>query len=379
MRDKSTIKGRIIALLTGTLFIVLMGEGFVRLFLPVPPVGFLMFSSPTFRLDTNNAVRYMENENIRAVTVYNGSIEYDVTFPTNNLGFIDHKDYIINETPNGTRQYYGFVGNSFTAGIDGGEPWVPKLRDKLESLGADTEIYNLGVGGTGIEHFYRLLNSVKGQIRLTHIVLLVISEDLRRKFWRPLVRQRQIRLCTETMDELTCAQRRPVARIIDYNSTSEELLTFARQIREQELFNPLRNSQLLRTGIRVMKSRWQRIRERQNYLRHLKRIKKLFSTREVYLIHLPQRKEVLNGTYEIDLEEHVVSIGIKYFPALRGCKWSKEMFYSNNKHPNSFGYRTISNCVGRYLSAGFFSRESPGERVLYLPTNGTLSVVTRRN
>ena len=54
----------------------------------------LMFSSHTFQLDQNEAVRFEPNKNIRTVLVSNKNIEYDVTFDTNNYGFVDDKIYI---------------------------------------------------------------------------------------------------------------------------------------------------------------------------------------------------------------------------------------------------------------------------------------------
>src|SRR5690242_12729856 len=53
----------------------------------------LMFSSPTFRRYSSGAVRFLANETIREVAVYSGRIEYDVTYRTNNLGFVDDKNY----------------------------------------------------------------------------------------------------------------------------------------------------------------------------------------------------------------------------------------------------------------------------------------------
>ena len=58
-----------------------------------------MFSSLTFQLDQNGAVHYEPNKEIRTVTVYKNKIEYDVFFNTNNLGFVDDKDYEYDNAP----------------------------------------------------------------------------------------------------------------------------------------------------------------------------------------------------------------------------------------------------------------------------------------
>ena len=113
----------------------------------------LMYSSKTSQLDQNGAVHYEPNKKIRTVTVYNNKIEYDVHFNTNNLGFVDDKDYEYDNAPDKRR--YAFVGDSFTAGYHAGASWVPKLRRNIE--GENIKIFNLGVGGTGIKHFYLLI------------------------------------------------------------------------------------------------------------------------------------------------------------------------------------------------------------------------------
>ena len=89
-----------------------------------------LFSSQTFQLDQNGAVRYQPNKKIRTIAVYNNKIEYDVHFNTNNLGFVDDKDYEYENALN--KKYYAFVGDSFTAGYHGSEPWIPKLRRNLK-------------------------------------------------------------------------------------------------------------------------------------------------------------------------------------------------------------------------------------------------------
>ena len=51
-----------------------------------------MLSSPTFQTDSQGAVRYVENQRIRAAIVAANHIVYDVRYRTNNLGFMDHEN-----------------------------------------------------------------------------------------------------------------------------------------------------------------------------------------------------------------------------------------------------------------------------------------------
>jgi hypothetical protein len=71
---------------------------------------------------------------------------------------------------------YAFVGDSFTAGFHGGTPWAPALRDRARRANPDLQIYNLGVSGTGFEHFSRLLKSFATEVDFSDIVILAISD-----------------------------------------------------------------------------------------------------------------------------------------------------------------------------------------------------------
>ena len=93
MRDKLL---SVLLLFVSLIICFIVGEVAIRFIRPADifrPKRSLMFTHQTFQLDSKNAVRYMPNNDIRTVAVYNGKIEYDVQFHTNNLGFIDNAEY----------------------------------------------------------------------------------------------------------------------------------------------------------------------------------------------------------------------------------------------------------------------------------------------
>ena len=146
----------------------------------------LFFSSKVWTVDGGGAVTYEPNTVIRTVAVHGEEVEYDVTFPVNNLGFVDDQDYPLPGREDGSSKRYVFVGDSFIAGYHGGSPWIPDLRERLTTSGGGPLIYNLGVGGTGLSHFPSLLESVREKIQFDEIVILAISNDLRRGYWQPV-------------------------------------------------------------------------------------------------------------------------------------------------------------------------------------------------
>ena len=114
---------------------------------------FLMWSSPLFLMEENGAIRHLPDQEVREVAVYEGEIEYDIRFRTNNFGFIDEIDYEPT-SGNSDKRSVVFVGDSFTAGTGGG-PWVAELRERVIKYSDEVLIYNLGLVGAGFEHFYK--------------------------------------------------------------------------------------------------------------------------------------------------------------------------------------------------------------------------------
>ena len=324
-----------------------------------------MYSSPAFQFDRHGAVRYVPNEDIRAIAVYNGIVAYDVRFHTNNIGLIDRDDYRKESDPG--KSYYAFVGDSFSAGYHGGEPWIPRLRKQQKS--SNVEIYNLGVDGTGITQFHKLLQSASEQLRITHIVILGISNDFQRGPWYPLTSLSEIRFCREHLLAAECLAAVPiVARVIPPSASTQDVLRIAASMAEERkrtrgvaergggewnVRDMLRNSQLLvSAGAAVRKVAPQAPfgGEVLNSLESLRKIKETFPDSEIHFIHLPEKQEVARAKYDLEaVGKAIAGIGIAYFPALKACQWSEEMFFVHDPHPNGAGYENISGCVSRYL------------------------------
>ena len=336
-----TILSVIVALGIGEITVRSLGLGQV-------PERSLLFSSPTWQQDAGNAIRYLPNRKIRTVGVHDGNIEYDIQFRTNNLGFVDHVDYA-RDTTSG-RKHYAFVGDSFTAGYHGGEPWVPRLRDRVR--GRNIGIYNLGIDGTGVGNFSRLLKSASQQISITTIVIVAISNDFRRDYWYPQVQGNDISFCRETAGPPECGR---VARVIPHDSPVVEIRKIAKQVADdrEEGKSIFRRSRLLALLKQTKRNLFGQSAYSKKSLEHsllsLKKIRDAFPAAEIHLVHLPQKEEVAMGAYMLDFGKRVEETGIRYFPALKRCDWSGDMFFKHDPHPNKAGYENISSCVSNYL------------------------------
>ena len=339
---------------------------------------FLMRTVQNFHLDHYGAVRYVPNKSIRELGVYYGQIEYDLRYQTNDMGFIDHVNYLELTESDIITNHVVFVGDSFLAGQGGNSPWVPRLRDRVRQHKNDTQIYNLGIEGAGIEHFRRLLVSVAEDISYDEIVIFAISNDFTRPFWRPLNTPGEIRLCPLGEADNVCAKRSPMATIINANATESEILQRAAELGAARLTatvqskdrpspeappNLLRNSRLFMLIYNLYQEnpliaageKTQRVSDALLYFAKnenfnaLDRIRTSFPSTPIRLVHLPERHEVSSGHYDLDLKDHTRRLEIEYFPALTQCDWSVDMFHPNDPHPNPHGYANVSTCVENYL------------------------------
>ena len=352
-------------LLTSLSFSFVVGEGVLRQLEsePLPAVS-VMYSSRHWDLDPRGAVRHLPNEAVRIVSVYDDTVEFDVSIRTNNHGLVDHRNY---SSASDSRAQYAFVGNSFTHGM-GADPWVPKLRDELRAAGQPIEIYNLGVNGAGIQHFRKLLSSVAADLPITHIVVIAISNDFLRPAWIPVERPLGWQMCRDPPD---CRNIRTLAPIIEFDASVADLLrehranmaaAAARQAVDPWWKRALWQSRLYVTVRRGVRQIAQRVgtyeavaddledpRLLDVNLDALAGIRADFPTLPITLAHFPQREEVESRRYESDFSQPARNLRIDYFPALRRCEWSLEMYHRVNRHPNASGYENFAQCLSRHL------------------------------
>ena len=107
-------------LLISTLTTLLVAEFYVRENFPFFSSNrFLFFSERAFVQHADGFVHFAPATMIRSVAIYDGRAQFDVTFKTNNMGFVDTRDYPVSP---GAKNRFAFVGDSFTAGYHGGAP-----------------------------------------------------------------------------------------------------------------------------------------------------------------------------------------------------------------------------------------------------------------
>jgi len=313
-------------------------------------IPLLFMTHAQFR-DDFGAIRFAPHQMARSAMIYGHELETDTRFQTNDMGFVDYRDYL---PPAKTGARYVFVGDSYAAGLDGERPWIPALRDRF-----GIQAYALGMGGTGVLGFERMLQSISRQLSFTDVVFVAITDDLYRPLWRPLVRGNGVWLCPGNMSDQACEERwSPVVHLMRYDSTSAELIGQAREIRAEiarkqgALRTWLQNSYVLQLARIVVGNQLRQAGRRaalDESLEALARIRRAHPAGRIRFVHVPDRHETARGKYDIDLAPLLAGTGIDYLPVLGTCPWSMQRYLPNDNHPNSAGYEALAQCVAGML------------------------------
>lgn len=329
-------------------------------FFSINPEPTYIWSSPMLERGKGWEVHYIPNQTVKEWSIYEGQIEFENQIQTNNWGFVDPIDYISAKFKSGFTSY-SFFGDSFTA-AQGAQPWVPKLRSKLQREGRLIDIYNFGVLGTGFGNIYEILKNRSGQIDLNHLVFIVISDDFKRMNWRPLVKNNGVIFCPNVAtDEICLEHRGPTAIIVDGKISNKELLKMLtppdpkhkywfqktrlyrrteKALDRKQVALDAHNREVYENSGMVMSRASMNL---------IKEIRTQLPNAEIDLIHIPERVEVHNRKYNLEIKDTIEKMGIRYHPALYDCRWSKDMFRRYDPHPNEKGYEALSMCVEKIL------------------------------
>ena len=355
----SRLKTILLIAVSGLLGLALVEAG-ARLVLGPPPAtaGVLVFSEFPFADPgadpggdpSRGTVRYAPNRSLRTLSVYGPRREFDVRFPTNNLGFVDHRDYPLAVKD----RNIAVVGDSYTAGYHGGEPWVPKLRDSLPRA----NVYNLGVTGAGFEHFAALLGDVSEALAVNEVVIVAISSDVTRKNWRPVGDRGRLHFCAVDTSREACLAKGSAVLILGDDKSDGSVAARIEEFYDSLPLPGVRRYLSRHTHIgRIFHSRtWKRRSKPLDpvavpgfAVQALKTIRKQFPAAPITLVQVPEKREVLAAAYSADLAAAAKAAGIGYLDGLRVCGLVEDDYFSQDPHPNAGGYGKIHRCIAEVL------------------------------
>jgi lysophospholipase L1-like esterase len=306
----------------------------------------LYYSTPNLTIsEDNRSVHYTPNTDIRSITVYYNRIEYDTLHHANNLGFLSDQNYTKEPKPG-----IVFLGDSFTAGVGSTSPWIPQLDKKYP----DINLYSFGVTGTGIPNFYRTLKTFLNDLNFDTIVIMSISDDLRRHQWYPFEQEGYLYFCYDKKVGENCRKKQRIAKLIQRDIEASSLLQpeepyilKAYQVIKKRLSTPKQKQKLSeKARLRML------IPPNQHYdINDVKKIKALADRtgKRVIFIHIPEKKEIQIGYYRCNVQEEMKKLGIAYYPLLHTHHFDLSMYHKHDGHPNDKGYAYIASIIEKIL------------------------------
>ncbi len=332
----------------------------------------LYYSTPLFATTKNSAVHYAPNTPLHSIAVYYNKIEYETRYNTNNLGFVSDKNYTM-ETKDGVL----FLGDSFVAGVGSNKPWLPVLDEKYPEI----NLYSFGVTGTGQKNFYKLFENYQDDLNYSTVVIMPISDDLKRPLWYPLKVENGLFFCYENTTEKQCTTRRlPIMSLIDYDTDADSIL-LPEGLYLKKAYKVLKNiyvkykkskekqeQEAKKPALKVEKSVTQAKKpikkvEKSDEIKpkvvpkspprhaigieYIAKIKELADKKgkKVIFIHIPEKSEMYNKEYRYDIAKRIKDLGIDYYPILHTHNFDKSMYHIHDGHPNDKGYAYISSIV----------------------------------
>jgi hypothetical protein len=347
---------RIVLLAFGLGFALVIGEVSLRLLRVVRPPAVsrgversLLWSLPFASTDRTGAVVFAAHSRIRELAIYETTIEYDMTYTTNNMGAADTVDYPFREK----KRSFLIVGDSFTAG-SGGYPLAPRLR----ALVPGANLYVFGMPGASVEHFRRVVLSVTRQLHIDDVVIVAISDDFQRPYWTPQWTNEFV--CFRIGPGDACDALHAIAGVVPYDVDKSGALAAAQQYAaarregvlraaaESKQNRDWRLSSLLYLRLQRGWNRLNTVRTVNRAIRDMAELSRVVPGTRVHVIQLPQVDEVERKAYHIDLRPRLGD-GADYFSALDRCSFSRELYHARDSHPNRAGYEVLAQCLAGYL------------------------------
>lgn len=352
VRLKSTASNAAL-LMASTVFALLVVEALGRWFSDWPEATFKrvqFMSKDTFRLTNSMVVTYSPDRTLRVVAVYGDATEFDVKMRTNNLGYLDTVDYPIYNT-NQSIPRIAIVGDSFTAGFHGGDPWVIQLR---QSLSDGLEIYNLGIGATGIPQFVDRIIDFSGEFEIDHIYIVTISHDFFRFRWRPIEYDGRLYFCEIKTNLDDCLRHKSRIVLIGQDDKEANFVDWAEALYPSEGAVSIGSYLSRNTYLGMM------LAGNTNSLTFPKKVPRAtvdsldklsgrFGAERITVMHVPQKEEAAAGKYFFDAKEFLQRWDFTYVNGLHACAFKKQDYFRRDPHLNSEGYKKLLNCVSGIL------------------------------
>jgi hypothetical protein len=206
---------------------------------------------------------------------------------------------------------------------------------------------------------------------------MIITSDLYRSAWYPLINNEGVRLCRNLVSEPECKRNyQPTMEPISHSNSRRDILNKAQRSYQKKgndsdlgkgiwhklrLYNLMCNaaygisedSKLLLSSCPHL--RIYRMREGQKDILFQQSIKLIADIKKAHpeltfrVFHIPEKGETYRGRYAVNIVEELKALDIDYVPLLFGCQWKVSYYHKHDGHPNDKGYQHLARCMQPYL------------------------------
>lgn len=311
-----------------------------------------LFITPhSFRNVADNVPAYWPQATVRQVAVYPAtaadelSIEYDVTFETNNQGHVQHKATFCGRTT------IAIIGDSFTEG-QGARPWFYDLENEIAL--PNGQLVNFGLMGTGVSGWRSMLDHYAHCYNITKLVVIFIGDDWYRPIWEFSAGQLACLSGEQACHDSTALYYRmqlsdPASDVL----AAARLRNIERHAQSGPSHSGLRSIDLISTGAErlfdmfITQKRERRFEEAQaSFVAMMSR----FEKDSYRLIHVTMKDEAAGHPLREDSERALAWLNGKDFE-VSSCPLDESDFHDRDGHPNEAGYVKIRQCAERAITA----------------------------
>jgi hypothetical protein len=320
------------------------------------PIVFLKGEQTIFQ-SHGSVFTYVPHMQARTEHVYYSEsefqVEFDYTFPTNNLGLVQDNDVVPG------RKSVLVLGASFTEGV-GSPPWFTTFAPEIEKFGYQP--INGGQRGTGFQMWWQLAQYLENKgLQIEKLVVVFTSDNFA---WSPISFSESYLHCLMRQVLQDC----DVAKFYFLPLPAREQLPLwvdaVRKKRYVASASPpptkLRSiidglKALMPTSYHVYKFLQNKVApqpltEHELNIESLSRaalqaMVKKYGVKNIIFVHVPMKYELSPGADGLRARQAIIAAGGQLFDGWKQCGLSTSDYYSNDGHPTESGYKKISACV----------------------------------
>jgi hypothetical protein len=312
------------------------------------PEQYFFSEAPQHFRDQYREFGYAPFSRNREVAIYSDRaaawVEYDTSFTVNNAGLVQRK----NIDP--AKAYIVLVGDSFTQGI-GESPWFYELENELPAH----PLANLGLVGTGVQHWERALDWFQARVAAVEaVVVIFIASDFSRPYWVARATSDELQFCYEggcntILTKLFDGSPLALARYRrELAQSSNPVSPGSSHTGIRSWITDTRTGAMLTAAVRELRGPVPKhLEANRTSLQNLR-------TRHnvVLVLHLPVKEEATNGAWSgasVELKRYMSELNLPYIDGIERCGLGAADFRPFDPHPNAMGYSKIQKCVSVLL------------------------------